>query len=684
LQFSGYVIFLTGEKQTVVDLTSLLNAMKTASSPSKNAGSERVGAVPKNTESTFAAILKASVVSKAAAQSGKELPLSGNALPAMGAQKQEGAALQNRVLKSGLSVLVSGEEPSDQALSEFAMHQGIDPIALKSLLEKSETPPSSSSNTKAALVGGDLPAKEGANATVLGLSDSTDRVASKHILNVTKQLSDALTDQQPKVNSSVSHSSIGHYQDQSSTLRVETELSDQQADIFGAIGMSKEVKKAQGQQAKDVKGEMTGQINSRVNPEHNSESTEQEGIAPLPLQQAMTNSNQGVASYSAPTNLSIPRAQPSDALIQQSQSGANIKDPEVKPTLAKKLSIPVVQPSDALIQQSQRRTNTKEPEVKLTLSNQVSTTTNGPIVITQQNERTGATLFDSIAHDMKQSIAIKAGANGAEIAKWTNKQLSKSTPATERVRDNLKDPASSSLKTLHGVGDKVLQGHESQLSALKVALKVSDNELRKMPQQGLSKQSVAVKVAPINLLSTQPLTTVPVADVEHSPQPLNVPDLGERGLPQALKDTQSQDVMKRRDQYNEISRRLSEALGQRISAQVARGEWRVEMELHPRSLGRIEIQLEMKNGELEANFYTANSATKELISDSLPRLRLALEQYGMESAYKGLEQGNNGKSDGNSTAQQGRDDQLAKGEPQEVDAQKQAQRIADDGLDILI
>jgi hypothetical protein len=56
----------------------------------------------------------------------------------------------------------------------------------------------------------------------------------------------------------------------------------------------------------------------------------------------------------------------------------------------------------------------------------------------------------------------------------------------------------------------------------------------------------------------------------------------------------------------------------------------------------------------------------------------------MESAYKGLEQGNNGKSDGNSTAQQGRDDQLAKGEPQEVDAQKQAQRIADDGLDILI
>jgi len=75
---------------------------------------------------------------------------------------------------------------------------------------------------------------------------------------------------------------------------------------------------------------------------------------------------------------------------------------------------------------------------------------------------------------------------------------------------------------------------------------------------------------------------------------------------------------------------------------------------------------------------------QELINDGLPRLRLALEQYGMESAYKGLEQGNNGKSDGNPTGHKGREEQLAKDQIQEVESNKQAKKLADDGLDILI
>ena len=70
------------------------------------------------------------------------------------------------------------------------------------------------------------------------------------------------------------------------------------------------------------------------------------------------------------------------------------------------------------------------------------------------------------------------------------------------------------------------------------------------------------------------------------------------------------------------------------------------MELHPRTLGRIEIQLEMKNGELEAHFNASRAATRDLIQEGLPRLRAELEQHGTESAYVGVGQQNNGKSDG--------------------------------------
>ena len=147
-----------------------------------------------------------------------------------------------------------------------------------------------------------------------------------------------------------------------------------------------------------------------------------------------------------------------------------------------------------------------------------------------------------------------------------------------------------------------------------------------------------------------------------------------------------QRAMRKQEESQEMSRRLTEALGQRLTAQITRGAWRVEMDLHPKSLGRIEIQLEMKNGELEANFHSANSATRELLADSIPRLRAALEQHGMETAYLGLELGNQGRSDENSTGQeQGdrseRDNPVEKAESLSTAGKN---KISDDGLNVLV
>ena len=62
-------------------------------------------------------------------------------------------------------------------------------------------------------------------------------------------------------------------------------------------------------------------------------------------------------------------------------------------------------------------------------------------------------------------------------------------------------------------------------------------------------------------------------------------------------------------------------MGNRLSAQIEKGAWRVEMDLHPRSLGRIEIQLEMRNGELEAYFNSNQNLTRDLLSESFSKLR---------------------------------------------------------------
>ena len=129
----------------------------------------------------------------------------------------------------------------------------------------------------------------------------------------------------------------------------------------------------------------------------------------------------------------------------------------------------------------------------------------------------------------------------------------------------------------------------------------------------------------------------------------NKPDASSRLINVGAQSWSLTDIEKRHEQYLEISRRLTESLGNRISTQIKRGAWRVEMDLHPKSLGRIEIQLEMRNGELEAHFNTSQSVTRELLQEGFSKLKDVLSQHGIDSAYIGLGSENGRNSDGNST-----------------------------------
>ena len=98
-----------------------------------------------------------------------------------------------------------------------------------------------------------------------------------------------------------------------------------------------------------------------------------------------------------------------------------------------------------------------------------------------------------------------------------------------------------------------------------------------------------------------------------------------------------------------LTKKMSEMLGQRLIAQIAKGAWRVEMELYPRSLGRVEIQLEMVNGHLEANFQTNQALTREILNEGISRLKDSLQEFGMESASVSVELENRNESDKKTT-----------------------------------
>ena len=82
----------------------------------------------------------------------------------------------------------------------------------------------------------------------------------------------------------------------------------------------------------------------------------------------------------------------------------------------------------------------------------------------------------------------------------------------------------------------------------------------------------------------------------------------------------------------QLSQRFGDILGQRLLQQISQGNWKVELNLVPGDLGSIKVEMEFKKGELEASFKAGQAMTKDLLQDSLPRLREALERSGITIA----------------------------------------------------
>jgi flagellar hook-length control protein FliK len=108
----------------------------------------------------------------------------------------------------------------------------------------------------------------------------------------------------------------------------------------------------------------------------------------------------------------------------------------------------------------------------------------------------------------------------------------------------------------------------------------------------------------------------------------------------------------RLEHYQQLADRLGQALAQRLQSQIERGEWKVQMRMDPVSLGRIDMELDMRAGGLDAVFRTDNPLTRELIAQGLPKLRESLTQSGTAVANVWVNGDSARQSGGNPTPYQ--------------------------------
>ena len=279
-----------------------------------------------------------------------------------------------------------------------------------------------------------------------------------------------------------------------------------------------------------------------------------------------------------------------------------------------------------------------------------------------------------IAEAIKQQAKLgRAPAINAEIAdKVTIKRVIANTLTDNSNNLNSSQQNQSSIK---------LEMIDLTRSVLNTRLEKKSQDLV-LPASGTAGAGALLTVAPAPLVATP--TLIGFSETAFTASQQNTTGSADKILADSLPEEVQQQGLQKKEEHAEMSRRLAEALGQRLTAQIARGAWRVEMDLHPKSLGRIEIQLEMKNGELEANFLATNAATRELLNESMPRLRLALEEHGMETAYIGLGAGNQGNSDGKPTGQNKPENSAESGTVTDIEPGEIIRQLSNDGLDVLV
>jgi hypothetical protein len=107
--------------------------------------------------------------------------------------------------------------------------------------------------------------------------------------------------------------------------------------------------------------------------------------------------------------------------------------------------------------------------------------------------------------------------------------------------------------------------------------------------------------------------------------------------------------------HADLSLRLAQATATRMVAELRQGNGSLRLQIEPASLGKVDIDMTLRQGALEATLVAHQAVTRELLVDGLPRLRDTLMQLGMNVAGVDVKSGLSGQSDGKSTNQQNKE-----------------------------
>ena len=159
--------------------------------------------------------------------------------------------------------------------------------------------------------------------------------------------------------------------------------------------------------------------------------------------------------------------------------------------------------------------------------------------------------------------------------------------------------------------------------------------------------------------------------------------------PQDLQDA----AFRSSEHYQLLSDRVSAAIGQRVLAEVSLGNWKLDLQLNPAHLGKVDVRLGRRaGGPIEAEFSASEARTMELLVAGLPKLKEIMSSSGLDLNTLNLRHEGSSPKENGASGKQG----FAPPVTQANSLQNQADDLADastsgranyiraDGLDVTI
>ena len=169
---------------------------------------------------------------------------------------------------------------------------------------------------------------------------------------------------------------------------------------------------------------------------------------------------------------------------------------------------------------------------------------------------------------------------------------------------------------------------------------LADGSQEGLPQQNQSQSLTPPASTPVSAqggLIQPPATNVPVS------------------LADALMSSDPAQMQSRLQPYQAWTQRFGEVLAQKLAMAVKDGNWTVKLNLNPASLGPVGVELQVRDGGIEGQIAASDPNVRQLLGDSMPKLRQSLEALVGEQGGVNIELGD------------GRDRGAKRGNEQEIE-----------------